>query len=40
MGAFAVVMLIVFRLGMFIEWIGFAFIIVPDLFAILKDLGF
>jgi len=39
-GAFAVVMLIVFMLGMFIEWIGIVFIIVPIFSPILKELGF
>lgn len=39
-GAFAVVMLIVFLLGMFIEWIGIVFIIVPIFSPILKELGF
>jgi tripartite ATP-independent transporter DctM subunit len=39
-GAFAVVMIIVFLLGMFIEWIGIVFIIVPIFSPILKELGF
>ena len=39
-GAFTVVMLIVFMLGMFIEWIGIVFIIVPIFSPILKELGF
>ncbi|PIE31434.1 C4-dicarboxylate ABC transporter [candidate division KSB3 bacterium] len=39
-GAFAVVMIIVFMLGMFIEWIGIVFIIVPIFSPILKELGF
>jgi tripartite ATP-independent transporter DctM subunit len=39
-GAFFMVMLIVFILGMFIEWIGIVFIIVPVFSPILKKLGF
>ena len=39
-GAFAVVMIIVFLLGMFIEWIGIVFIIVPIFSPILRELGF
>jgi tripartite ATP-independent transporter DctM subunit len=39
-GAFFMVMLIVFVLGMFIEWIGIVFIIVPVFSPILKKLGF
>ncbi|MDD3655747.1 MAG: TRAP transporter large permease subunit [Atribacterota bacterium] len=39
-GAFAMVMLIVFVLGMFIEWIGIVFIIVPVFSPILLKLGF
>jgi len=39
-GSFAVVMLIVFLLGMFIEWIGIVFIIVPIFSPILTQLGF
>ena len=39
-GSFAVVMLIVFLLGMFIEWIGIVFIIVPIFSPILIELGF
>jgi len=39
-GAFAVVMLIVFLLGMFIEWIGIVFIIVPIITPIVVALGF
>jgi len=39
-GSFAVVMLIVFLLGMFIEWIGIVFIIVPIFSPILLKLGF
>jgi len=39
-GAFFMVMLIVFILGMFIEWIGIVFIIVPVFSPILKNLGF
>ncbi len=39
-GAFAVIMLIVFLLGMFIEWIGIVFIIVPIFTPIIKALGF
>jgi len=39
-GSFAVVMLIVFLLGMFIEWIGIVFIIVPIFSPILVKLGF
>ncbi|MBA7538436.1 C4-dicarboxylate TRAP transporter large permease protein DctM [subsurface metagenome] len=38
--SFLVVMLIVFLLGMFIEWIGIVFIIVPIFSPILKELGF
>ncbi len=39
-GAFAVVMLIVLMLGMFIEWIGIVFIIVPIITPIVVALGF
>lgn len=39
-GAFFTVMLIVFVLGMFIEWIGIVFIIVPVFSPILLKLGF
>jgi len=39
-GAFAAIMLIVFLLGMFIEWIGIVFIIVPIFSPILAGLGF
>jgi tripartite ATP-independent transporter DctM subunit len=39
-GAFFMVMFIVFILGMFIEWIGIVFIIVPVFSPILKKLGF
>jgi tripartite ATP-independent transporter DctM subunit len=39
-GSFAIVMLIVFLLGMFIEWIGIVFIIVPIFSPILLKLGF
>jgi TRAP-type mannitol/chloroaromatic compound transport system permease large subunit len=39
-GAFGVVMIIVFLLCMFIEWIGIVFIIVPIFSPILKELGF
>lgn len=39
-GPFAVVMLIVFLLGMFIEWIGIVFIIVPIITPIVATLGF
>ncbi|MGB9686609.1 MAG: TRAP transporter large permease [Rectinema subterraneum] len=38
--AFAVIMLIVFLLGMFIEWIGIVFIIVPVFSPIFVKLGF
>jgi len=38
--SFAVIMLIVFLLGMFIEWIGIVFIIVPIFSPILAALGF
>jgi len=38
--AFTVIMLIVFLLGMFIEWIGIVFIIVPIFSPILANLGF
>ena len=38
--AFAVIMLIVFLLGMFIEWIGIVFIIVPIFSPIIVQLGF
>jgi tripartite ATP-independent transporter DctM subunit len=39
-GAFSMIMLIVFLLGMFIEWIGIVFIIVPIFSPILEKLGF
>jgi len=39
-GAFAVVMLFVLMLGMFIEWIGIVFIIVPIITPIVVALGF
>jgi len=39
-GAFLFIMLIVFLLGMFIEWIGIVFIIVPIFSPILVKLGF
>jgi tripartite ATP-independent transporter DctM subunit len=39
-GAFAVVMFIVFILGMFIDWIGIVFIMVPILAPIGPQLGF
>lgn len=39
-GAFSTIMLIVFLLGMFIEWIGIVFIIVPIFSPILANLGF
>jgi len=39
-GPFAVVMLTVFLLGMFIEWIGIVFIIVPIITPIIVQLGF
>ena len=39
-GAFIVIMLIVFLLGMFIEWIGIVFIIVPIFTPIISALGF
>ncbi len=39
-GAFTMVMVIVFVLGMFIEWIGIVFIIVPVFSPILLKLGF
>jgi tripartite ATP-independent transporter DctM subunit len=38
--AFTTIMLIVFLLGMFIEWIGIVFIIVPIFSPILANLGF
>jgi tripartite ATP-independent transporter DctM subunit len=38
--SFAVIMLIVFTLGMFIEWIGIVFIIVPIFSPIFAQLGF
>ncbi len=38
--SFAVIMLVVFMLGMFIEWIGIVFIIVPIFSPILVALGF
>lgn len=38
--SFAMIMLIVFMLGLFIEWIGIVFIIVPIFSPILADLGF
>nr|HPK86975.1 TRAP transporter large permease subunit [Atribacterota bacterium] len=39
-GAFATIMLIVFVLGMFIEWIGIVFIVVPVFSPIFLKLGF
>jgi len=39
-GSFAVIMFIVFFLGMFIEWIGIVFIIVPVFSPIFIKLGF
>ena len=39
-GAFVVVMVIVFLLGMFIDWIGIVFIMVPILAPIGPELGF
>lgn len=39
-GSFLVIMLIVFLLGMFIEWIGIVFIIVPILSPVIIALGF
>jgi len=39
-GAFAAIMLIVFLLGMFIEWIGIVFIIVPIFTPLVAALGF
>jgi tripartite ATP-independent transporter DctM subunit len=39
-GAFLMIMLIVFILGMFIEWIGIVFIVVPIFSPILEKLGF
>jgi tripartite ATP-independent transporter DctM subunit len=38
--SFAMIMLIVFLLGLFIEWIGIVFIIVPIFSPILSHLGF
>lgn len=38
--SFAMIMLIVFLLGLFIEWIGIVFIIVPIFSPILAELGF
>jgi tripartite ATP-independent transporter DctM subunit len=38
--AFAMIMFIVFMLGLFIEWIGIVFIIVPIFSPILETLGF
>ena len=38
--SFAMIMAIVFMLGLFIEWIGIVFIIVPIFSPILADLGF
>ncbi|MGE4299136.1 MAG: TRAP transporter large permease subunit [Desulfovibrionaceae bacterium] len=38
--SFAMIMFIVFLLGLFIEWIGIVFIIVPIFTPILTDLGF
>src|SRR6056297_947560 len=38
--SFAVIMVIVFLLGLFIEWIGIVFIIVPIFSPILTELGF
>lgn len=39
-GSFAMIMFIVFLLGLFIEWIGIVFIIVPIFSPILEALGF
>ena len=39
-GSFAVIMFIVFALGMFIEWIGIVFIIVPIFSPIFVKMGF
>lgn len=39
-GSFLVIMMIVFALGMFIEWIGIVFIIVPIFSPIFVELGF
>jgi tripartite ATP-independent transporter DctM subunit len=39
-GTFAVVMFIIFTLGMFIDWIGIAFIVVPIIIPIAPALGF
>ena len=39
-GSFGIIMLIVFLLGMFIEWIGIVFIIVPIFSPIIIKLGF
>jgi TRAP-type mannitol/chloroaromatic compound transport system permease large subunit len=39
-GSFGVIMLIVFLLGMFIEWIGIVFIVVPIFSPIIVQLGF
>jgi len=39
-GAFAVIMLIVFLLGFFIDWIGILFIMVPIITPIFEALGF
>jgi len=38
--SFTVIMLIVFMLGMFIEWIGIVFIVVPIFSPIIVELGF
>ncbi len=40
LGSFAFIMFIVFLLGMFIEWIGIVFIIVPIISPIIIELGF
>jgi len=39
-GVFAIIMLIVFILGMFIDWLGIAFIMVPLITPIAAELGF
>jgi TRAP-type mannitol/chloroaromatic compound transport system permease large subunit len=39
-GVFAIIMLIIFILGMFIDWLGIAFIMVPLITPIAAKLGF
>lgn len=39
-GAFAIIMLIIFILGMFIDWLGILFILIPILSPVIISLGF